>query len=80
MDCSPPGSSVHGIFQARVLEWGAIAFSGLLSRGGQSLVVVHRLLTALASLVANTGSRACGFGSCVSQALEDRLSSCGAQA
>ena len=28
MDCSPPGSSVYGIFQARVLEWGAIAFSG----------------------------------------------------
>src|SRR5574340_681152 len=27
MDCSPPGSSVHEIFQARVLEWGAIAFS-----------------------------------------------------
>ena len=27
MDCSPLGSSVHGIFQARVLEWGAIAFS-----------------------------------------------------
>ena len=27
MDCSRPGSSVHGIFQARVLEWGAIAFS-----------------------------------------------------
>ena len=27
MDCSPPGSSTHGIFQARVLEWGAIAFS-----------------------------------------------------
>ena len=27
MDCSPPGSSIHGIFQARVLEWGAIAFS-----------------------------------------------------
>ena len=26
-DCSLPGSSVHGIFQARVLEWGAIAFS-----------------------------------------------------
>ena len=30
MDCSPPGSSVHGIFQARVLEWGAIAFSAVL--------------------------------------------------
>ena len=27
MDCSPPGSSTHGIFQAKVLEWGAIAFS-----------------------------------------------------
>ena len=26
-DCSPPGSAIHGIFQARVLEWGAIAFS-----------------------------------------------------
>ena len=29
MDCSLPGSSVHGIFQARVLEWGATAFSAL---------------------------------------------------
>ena len=27
MDCSLPGPSLHGIFQARVLEWGAIAFS-----------------------------------------------------
>ena len=27
MDCSLAGSSIHGIFQARVLEWGAIAFS-----------------------------------------------------
>ena len=27
MDCSPPCSTIHGIFQARVLEWGAIAFS-----------------------------------------------------
>ena len=34
MDCSPPGSSIHGIFQARVLEWGAIAFSSI----GASLV------------------------------------------
>ena len=30
MDCSLPGSSIHGIFQARVLEWGAIAFSDAL--------------------------------------------------
>src|SRR5574337_336978 len=29
MDCSPPGSSIHGIFQARVVEWGAIAFSSI---------------------------------------------------
>ncbi|XDA78993.1 hypothetical protein R6Z07F_009054 [Ovis aries] len=29
MDCSLPGSSIHGIFQARVLEWGAIAFSNI---------------------------------------------------
>ena len=32
MDCSPPGSSVHGSFQARVLEWGAIAFSIISTR------------------------------------------------
>ena len=31
MDCSPLGSSIHGIFQARVLEWGAIAFSDFVS-------------------------------------------------
>ena len=36
MDCSLPGSSVHGIFQARVLEWGAIAFS--LLRGEEKRV------------------------------------------
>ena len=34
MNCSPPGSSVHGIFQARILEWGAIAFSGDLLNPG----------------------------------------------
>ena len=32
MDCSLPGSSVLGIFQARVLEWGAIAFSIFISK------------------------------------------------
>ena len=37
MDCSLPGSSIHGIFQARVLEWGAIAFS-------QDQVLVHPIL------------------------------------
>ena len=29
MDCSLPGSSTHGIFQARVVQWGAIAFSAI---------------------------------------------------
>ena len=38
MDCSLPGSSVHGIFQARVLEWGAIAFCG------QFCLVNHKFL------------------------------------
>ena len=35
MDCSLPGSSVQGIFQARVLEWGVIAFSEVQSRSRQ---------------------------------------------
>ena len=38
-DCSLPGSSVHGIFQARVLEWGAIAFSENEARGSNSKIV-----------------------------------------
>ena len=29
MDCSLPGSAIHGVFQAKVLEWGAIAFFGI---------------------------------------------------
>ena len=38
IDCSPPGSSIHGIFQARVLEWVAISFSMYLLR-------LHKYLT-----------------------------------
>ena len=41
MDCSLPGSSVHGIFQARVLEWGAIAFSDLIAQ--LTLINIARL-------------------------------------
>ena len=37
MDCSLIGSSVHGIFQARVLEWGAIAFSVKLNKQGDNI-------------------------------------------
>ena len=35
VDCSLPGCSVHGIFQARVLEWVAIAFSNLMTKQQQ---------------------------------------------
>ena len=41
MDCSLPGSSVHGIFQARVLEWGAIAFYMFQFSSVQSLSCVR---------------------------------------
>ena len=53
MDCSPPGSSVHGIFQARVLEWGAIAFSSL-EQGCpiELFVTVEMFQSSLSSMVA----------------------------
>ena len=47
MDCSPPGFSAHGIFQARVLEWGAIAFSGNMIEVLANAVVVIILLYTL---------------------------------
>ena len=43
MDCSLPGSSVHGIFQAGVLEWGAIAFSNWAVPFAEIVVVVQPL-------------------------------------
>ena len=52
MDCSLPGSSVHGIFQARVQEWGAIAFSqALLSTPQRSLLLLLLLLLSCFSLL-----------------------------
>ena len=36
MDCNPPGSSVHGILWAKVLEWVAIAFSPLITQHGEN--------------------------------------------
>ena len=40
-DCSPPGSSVHGILQARILEWVAIPFSRGSSQPGDQTQVSH---------------------------------------
>ena len=50
MDCSLPGSSVHGIFQARVLEWGAIALeTGNWSRIVNVMSLAHIYLYCLLS-------------------------------
>ena len=43
MDWSLPGSSIYGIFQARVLEWGPIAFSDLAYMWGQKQTQAHRV-------------------------------------
>ena len=56
MDCSPPGSSVHGTFQARVLEWVAISFSRGSSRPGDRTQVSHivgRCFTFWATILLN---------------------------
>ena len=50
MDCSPPGFSVHGIFQAKVLEWSAIAFSEQLPRERQ---LVTNIVTNISNKLPN---------------------------
>ena len=50
MDCSPPESSVHGIFQARVLEWGAIAFSARCGKEIANQISSKQLSTMKSSL------------------------------
>ena len=44
MDCSLPGSSVHGIFQARVLEWVAIAFSNIMYSIMLKLIILYCII------------------------------------
>ena len=56
MDCSPPGSSVHGIFQARVLEWGAITFSGISYTYTYTPSLLRLLPTALPSVLLQSTS------------------------
>ena len=46
MNCSLLGSSIYGIFQARILEWGAIAFSALQPLGSLKSLLQHRSLKA----------------------------------
>ena len=73
MDCSPPGSSIHGIFQARVLEWGAIAFSASRGRQGLFFTAAGGLLTVAVSLAVEDelqAAQASVLAAC-------RLSSCG---
>ena len=69
MDCSPPGSSIRGIFQAKVLEWSAIAFSGLYSYSPSKshlalLIVVFKYVLNLSSIF-NSHCLASCFGSCL---------------
>ena len=49
MDYSPPGSFIHGMFQATVLAWGAIAFSALYASSFRILIVIFSILKSFAS-------------------------------
>ena len=59
MDCSLPGSSVHGILQARVLEWGAIAFSVFLLYGVSFPCFLSWSLPALICIPDAVGTSSC---------------------
>ena len=50
-DCSLPGSSIHGIFQARVLEWGAIAFSVLVLGKPLNMYRRHKMIYIAATAI-----------------------------
>ena len=56
MDCSWPGSSVHPIFQARILEWVAISFSGVFLTQGLNRSLLHWQVDSL--LLSHQGSLA----------------------
>ena len=51
MDCSPPGSSVHGIFQARILEWVAVSYSRESSLLFQGLFLAQGLKLSLLNVL-----------------------------
>ena len=69
MDCSLPDSSIHGIFQARVLEWGAIAFSNLITREMQIKTTMRDNLTPVRTVITkNSTSNKCWRG-CVDKGI-----------
>ena len=58
MDCSLLGSSIHGIFQARVLEWGAIAFSNMdLEEIKKSQYIMNNAINEIKNTLEGTNSR-----------------------
>ena len=72
VDCSLPGSSIHGIFQATVLEWGAIAFSQTFSSCSKRTISLLQCMAFSLSwlpLLQLFSSRDTGFSSCDMQAL-----------
>ena len=56
MDCSLPGSSAHGIFQTRVLEWGAIAFSDIGAKSLSNSILVYIFLKSKISFPSSPNS------------------------
>ena len=64
MDCSLPGSSVHEIFQARVLEWDAIAFSIRPMNQGKLEVVTQEMAKVNIDILAISKLRWTGMGEC----------------
>ena len=62
MDCSLPGSSVHGIFQARVQEWVAIAFSNPVSESDFNALIVLSLILNLSFVLSYVHLSHCTVG------------------
>ena len=55
MDCSPPGSSIHGSFQARVLEWVAIAFSEMKPTDLLKRTKLHQIILIVEMAISSHG-------------------------
>ena len=64
MDCSLPDSSIHGIFQARVLDWGAIAFSVLVAREMQIKTTMRYHLTPVRRAITKKSTNKQCWGGC----------------